>query len=196
MLVLLIASIPVALPAVMSVTMAIGAYALSLQKAIVARLSAIEELAGVDILCSNKTGTLTINQLTVQSGIPFGSARPTTCFAMPPLRHPEKQSRRNRCRDPESDRRTRRLRGQSKLLSFPSIRSTNGRSQAWWTREARFAITPRARPRRSRAWRSRMEDCSTATPRRCPISPARAIALWASLAPLMAGRGRLLELFL
>src|SRR5262252_250036 len=74
-LVLLIASIPVALPAVMSVTMAIGAYALSLKKAIVARLSAIEELAGVDILCSDKTGTLTMNQLTVQSSIPFGSAK-------------------------------------------------------------------------------------------------------------------------
>jgi len=74
-LVLLNASIPVALPAVMSVTMAIGAYALSLKKAIVSRLSAIEELAGVDILCSDKTGTLTMNQLTVQSGIPFGSAK-------------------------------------------------------------------------------------------------------------------------
>ena len=58
-LVLLVASIPVALPAVMSVTMAIGAYALSRQKAIVSRLSAIEELAGVDVLCSDKTGTLT-----------------------------------------------------------------------------------------------------------------------------------------
>ena len=73
-LVLLIASIPVALPAVMSVTMAIGAYALSLQKAIVSRLSAIEELAGVDILCSDKTGTLTMNHLTVQSCVPFGPA--------------------------------------------------------------------------------------------------------------------------
>ena len=72
-LVLLIASIPVALPAVMSVTMAIGAYALSLQKAIVSRLSAIEELAGVDVLCSDKTGTLTMNQLTVEKQIPFGA---------------------------------------------------------------------------------------------------------------------------
>jgi H+-transporting ATPase len=72
-LVLLIASIPVALPAVMSVTMAIGAYALSLQKAIVSRLSAIEELAGVDVLCSDKTGTLTMNQLTVEKEIPFGA---------------------------------------------------------------------------------------------------------------------------
>ncbi len=72
-LVLLIASIPVALPAVMSVTMAIGAYALSQQKAIVSRLSAIEELAGVDVLCSDKTGTLTMNKLTVESQIPFGA---------------------------------------------------------------------------------------------------------------------------
>ena len=75
-LILLVASIPVALPAVMSVTMAIGAYALSKQKAIVSRLSAIEELAGVDVLCSDKTGTLTLNQLTVDAEIPFGSAKP------------------------------------------------------------------------------------------------------------------------
>ena len=75
-MVLLIASIPVALPAVMSVTMAIGAYALSRQKAILSRLSAIEELAGVDVLCSDKTGTLTLNQLTVDAAIPFGTAKP------------------------------------------------------------------------------------------------------------------------
>jgi len=72
-LILLVASIPVALPAVMSVTMAIGAYTLSKQKAILSRLSAIEELAGVDVLCSDKTGTLTLNQLTVETPIPFGS---------------------------------------------------------------------------------------------------------------------------
>lgn len=62
-LILLVASIPVAMPAVFSVTMALGALALSKQKAIVSRLESIEEMAGVDVLCSDKTGTLTKNQL-------------------------------------------------------------------------------------------------------------------------------------
>ena len=75
-LVLLIASVPVAMPAVMSVTMALGAFALSKEKAIVSRLSAIEELAGVDVLCSDKTGTLTMNQLKLDAPIPYGTAQP------------------------------------------------------------------------------------------------------------------------
>jgi H+-transporting ATPase len=74
-LVLLVASVPVALPAVMSVTLALGALALSKQKAIVSRLSAIDELAGVDILCSDKTGTLTQNKLTLSTPIPFGGTK-------------------------------------------------------------------------------------------------------------------------
>ena len=72
-LVLLVASIPVAMPAVFSVTMALGALALSKQKAIVSRLEAIEEMAGVDILCSDKTGTLTKNQLKLGDPILFES---------------------------------------------------------------------------------------------------------------------------
>ncbi|MEJ2060584.1 MAG: plasma-membrane proton-efflux P-type ATPase [Gammaproteobacteria bacterium] len=64
-LILTVASIPVAMPAVLSVTMAVGALALSRMKAIVSRLESIEEMAGIDVLCSDKTGTLTQNKLTL-----------------------------------------------------------------------------------------------------------------------------------
>ncbi len=68
-LVLMVAAIPVAMPTVLSVTMAVGAHLLAKMKAIVRRLTAIEELAGVDVLCTDKTGTLTQNKLTL--GEPF-----------------------------------------------------------------------------------------------------------------------------
>jgi H+-transporting ATPase len=68
-LVLTVAAIPVAMPTVLSVTMAVGARLLATKKAIVSRLVAIEELAGVDVLCTDKTGTLTQNKLTL--GVPF-----------------------------------------------------------------------------------------------------------------------------
>lgn len=64
-LVLTVAAIPVAMPTVLSVTMAVGAHLLAQKQAIVTRLAAIEELAGVDILCADKTGTLTQNKLTL-----------------------------------------------------------------------------------------------------------------------------------
>lgn len=70
-LILVVASIPVAMPAVLSVTMAVGAVALAKLKAIVTRLESIEELAGMDILCSDKTGTLTENKLTLGEPISF-----------------------------------------------------------------------------------------------------------------------------
>ena len=68
-LVLTVAAIPVAMPTVLSVTMAVGARLLAKKKAVVSRLVAIEELAGVDVLCTDKTGTLTQNKLTL--GDPF-----------------------------------------------------------------------------------------------------------------------------
>lgn len=68
-LVLTVAAIPVAMPTVLSVTMAVGARLLAAKSAIVSRLASIEEMAGMDILCSDKTGTLTKNKLTL--GEPF-----------------------------------------------------------------------------------------------------------------------------
>ncbi len=73
-LILTVAAIPVAMPAVLSVTMAIGARALARLGAIVTRLEAIEEMAGVDVLCSDKTGTLTRNELTLGEPIVFAAA--------------------------------------------------------------------------------------------------------------------------
>jgi len=70
-LVLTVAAIPIALPAVLSVTMAVGAQALSKKNAIIKKLIAIEEMAGMDILCSDKTGTITQNKLTVRGFTPL-----------------------------------------------------------------------------------------------------------------------------
>ncbi|CAG9335428.1 unnamed protein product [Blepharisma stoltei] len=62
--VILVASIPIATQVVASVTLAVGAHNLARSKAIVSKLTAIEEMAGMQILCSDKTGTLTKNELT------------------------------------------------------------------------------------------------------------------------------------
>jgi H+-transporting ATPase len=64
-LILVVAAIPAALPAVMTVTLAVGALALAKGEAIVSRLASVEEAAGMDILCADKTGTLTKNSLTL-----------------------------------------------------------------------------------------------------------------------------------
>ncbi len=64
-LVVTIASIPVALPAVLSVTMAVGARELADHEAVVSHLPAVEEMSGVDVLCSDKTGTITKNELAI-----------------------------------------------------------------------------------------------------------------------------------
>ncbi len=75
-LILTVAAIPVAMPAVLSVTMAVGAMALSKMKAIVTRLESIEEMAGIDVLCSDKTGTLTQNKLTLGDPVPAPGTDP------------------------------------------------------------------------------------------------------------------------
>jgi H+-transporting ATPase len=70
-LILTVAAIPAALPAVLSVTMAVGAMALAKKQAIVSKLVAIEEMAGMDVLCADKTGTITQNKITVGEVKPF-----------------------------------------------------------------------------------------------------------------------------
>ncbi|BDD11823.1 plasma-membrane proton-efflux P-type ATPase (plasmid) [Fulvitalea axinellae] len=64
-LILVVASIPAALPAVLTVIMSRGAVTLAKAKAVVTHLESIEEMAGMDVLCSDKTGTLTRNQLSL-----------------------------------------------------------------------------------------------------------------------------------
>ncbi len=68
-LVITIAGIPQALPAVLSVTMTIGARRLARKKAIVSKLSSMEEMAGLEVLCADKTGTLTLNELQLQDPV-------------------------------------------------------------------------------------------------------------------------------
>ncbi|KAH9734190.1 ATPase 11 plasma membrane-type-related [Citrus sinensis] len=69
LLVLLIGGIPIAMPTVLSVTMAIGSQLLSLQGVITKRISAIVDMAGMDVLCCDKTGTLTLNKSTIDKNL-------------------------------------------------------------------------------------------------------------------------------
>ncbi|WQF81296.1 Putative P-type ATPase, HAD superfamily, P-type ATPase, transmembrane domain superfamily [Colletotrichum destructivum] len=81
-----IIGVPVGLPAVVTTTMAVGAAYLAKKKAIVQKLSAIESLAGVEILCSDKTGTLTKNKLSLAEPYTVAGVDPedlmlTACLA-------------------------------------------------------------------------------------------------------------------
>ena len=88
-LILTVAAIPVALPAVLSVTMAVGASVLARMQAIVSRLASIEEMAGMDILCSDKTGTLTKNELELGKPVVFKASSAQDLILAASLASPE-----------------------------------------------------------------------------------------------------------
>jgi H+-transporting ATPase len=69
----MVASIPLAIEIVTTTTLALGSKELSHEGAIVTRLSAIEDMAGMAILCSDKTGTLTLNKMMIQEETPIYS---------------------------------------------------------------------------------------------------------------------------
>ncbi len=69
--VLLVASIPIAIEIVCTTTLALGSRTLSQEGAIVTRLASIEEMAGMNMLCSDKTGTLTLNKMVIQEDCPI-----------------------------------------------------------------------------------------------------------------------------
>lgn len=73
-LVLLMSAVPVALPVMFTVSMAVGSKELSKRGVLVTRLSAAEDAAIMDVLCVDKTGTITMNRLTVTDVIPMGKA--------------------------------------------------------------------------------------------------------------------------
>ncbi len=72
-LIVIIASVPVALPAAFTVTMAIGAEKLSKKSVLVTNLDAIEEASTVNIICFDKTGTITENKLEIKEVVPYGN---------------------------------------------------------------------------------------------------------------------------
>jgi plasma-membrane proton-efflux P-type ATPase len=74
MLVLLMSAVPVALPVMFTVSMAVGSKELAKRGVLVTRLSATEDAATMDVLCVDKTGTITMNQLTVTGVIPLENA--------------------------------------------------------------------------------------------------------------------------
>ncbi len=81
----LMGAVPVALPAVLSIVQSVGAMELAKRGALVTRLASIEDAASIDVLCLDKTGTITQNRLSVIDGLPFSEYRQEDVFALAAL---------------------------------------------------------------------------------------------------------------
>jgi len=104
-LILIVASVPVALPATFTLATALGSTELARNGVLVTRLSAIEEAAGMDVLCTDKTGTITENRLTVTAAAPFTPSRRTNSYAW--QRSPATRRRKTQSISPFSPRQKR-----------------------------------------------------------------------------------------
>jgi H+-transporting ATPase len=78
----LMGAVPVALPAVLTIVQSVGAMELARKGALVTRLAAIEDAASIDVLCLDKTGTITQNKLSVAGSVPFFEHRPEDVVAL------------------------------------------------------------------------------------------------------------------
>ena len=123
LLVLLLSAVPVALPVMFTVSMAVGAAELAKRGVLVTRLSAAEDAATMDVLCVDKTGTITMNQLAVTGLIPLGPSKDPMCYS------PARWRRRRPIRIPLTKRSLPRLGSGIFSTAFPrSRRSHSSRS--------------------------------------------------------------------
>ncbi|MBO3768766.1 MAG: plasma-membrane proton-efflux P-type ATPase [Thermoproteota archaeon] len=81
----LMGAVPVALPAVLTIIQAVGAVELAKRGALVTRLDSVEDAASIDVLCLDKTGTITQNKLSVADVVPFYDYRKEEVVAMAAL---------------------------------------------------------------------------------------------------------------
>ncbi len=81
----LMGAVPVALPAVLTIVQSVGAMELAKRGALVTRLASIEDAASIDVLCLDKTGTITKNRLSVIDSLPFSEYRQEDVFVLAAL---------------------------------------------------------------------------------------------------------------